>query len=250
MAVLKRVSESVYCVQRRAYLSCSYFVTLPDGVVCVDAGIDASGGDMVRGLGEAGRDPADVRAILLTHWHNDHAAGAARIQARSGARVYYHAAAAPWFTREKAATGWRAWLARRLPDAGPFGPMRGMLDAASPVALPAHAHVAEGDTVEEHFKVFETPGHEVGHVSFLFEPERVLFAGDALAVAGDHVTYIGRWLTRDVEAARASMLRCLDLAPKAICPGHRHPLIDPTPDHLARVRAEAAARKRWPIFGA
>ena len=247
---LRRVSESVYCVQRRAYLSCSYFVTRPDGVVCVDAGLDATGGDMVRGLKEAGRDVSEVRAILLTHWHNDHAAGAARVQEQSGARVYYHADAAPWFTREAAAKGVRGWLARRLPDAGPFGPLRGMLDAASPHRLDAHALVADGDVVEGCFRVLETSGHEAGHVSYWFEKERVLFAGDALAVAGDHVTYIGRWLTRDVEAARASMLRCLELPAKAICPGHRHPLVDPAPEHLAAMRAEVAARQRWPVFGA
>lgn len=69
-----RISESVYCIQRRAYLSCSYPVARPEGVALVDAGIDGQGRDAFVGLAAVGRKVSDVRAILLTHWHNDHAA--------------------------------------------------------------------------------------------------------------------------------------------------------------------------------
>jgi glyoxylase-like metal-dependent hydrolase (beta-lactamase superfamily II) len=247
---LIRISESVFCVQRKAYLSCSYFVVRDDGVVLVDAGMDASGNEMAAGLAEAGHRVEDVLAILLTHWHNDHSSGAARLQERSGAKVYYHAAGEPKYTRRTASRGFRGWLARLFPDAGPLAPFKGLLDAAPPYAIRADQQVREGDVVEGGFLVLETPGHDAGHVSYWFEKERVLFAGDALAVAGDHVTFLSRWLTQDLDAARRSMIRCLDLEPRAICPGHRHPLVDPDPARLRDLRDRLADGMRWPIFGA
>ena len=111
MPLTTRVSESVYCVQRRDYLSCSYFVIVPDGVVLVDAGIDVTARDMLEGLSEAGKTPADIRAILLTHWHNDHSSGAAALAELSGCRVYYHEAGRDKFTREALARGVRGWFA-------------------------------------------------------------------------------------------------------------------------------------------
>jgi len=247
---VRRISTHVYCVQRTVYASCSYFVARPHDVVLVDAGIDPTGGDMLAGLAEAGRSVREVSWILLTHWHNDHSAGAAVLQEQSGARVCYHAAGAAKFLREEAASGVRARLARLLPDAGWLAPLRGLLDAAPPRPLRAHHHATDGEIVAEDFEVLETPGHDAGHVCYLYRPDRVLFAGDALAVAGDHVTFMSRYLTQDQDAARASMLRCLSLDVKAICPGHRYPLVDPDPAQLAALRAKVARLKRFPVFGA
>jgi len=246
---VRQVSESVYCIQRKAYLSCSYLIARPQGVVLVDAGMDGQGGDALAGLAAVARRVSDVRAIVLTHWHNDHSSGAARMKELSGATVYYHEAAAPKFTRAAAARGVRRWLAARLPDAGRLAPFKGLLDAAPPRALAADRFVRDGDVIEDGLLVMETPGHEDGHLSFWFEPERVLFAGDALAVVGDHVSYISRWLTKDVEAARRSMVRCLELPARAICPGHRYPLVGPSSEHLAAKRQEALSLRRWPIVG-
>jgi glyoxylase-like metal-dependent hydrolase (beta-lactamase superfamily II) len=41
------------------------------------------------GLRALRADATTVRAILLTHWHNDHSAGAQAIHASTGAPVYY-----------------------------------------------------------------------------------------------------------------------------------------------------------------
>lgn len=249
MPVTTRVSESVYCVQRRDYLSCSYFVIRPDGVVVIDAGIDVTAEDMIVGLAEAGRAPTDIRAILLTHWHNDHSSGAGELIERSGARVYYHSRSREKFTRESLARGPRGWLAKQLPDAGFWAPTRGLLELAPPRAIFATHEVADGELLEGEFRVLETPGHEKGHVSYYFEPERVLFAGDALAVADRRIVFMSRFLTDDRRAARDSMLRLLDVPATAICPGHRYPLLDPDPAEIERTRHVLRKLRWWPIIG-
>lgn len=241
------VVPGVVCVQRVELLACSYVVARPDGLVLVDCGIDPAGADMEAGIRALGGRVEDVRAILLTHWHNDHSAGAPRLRARSGARVHYHAAGRDRFTRRSRSRGLRGWLARRLPDHGLLAPVQGLLDAAPPAPIEADMLVRDGDLVAGAFRVLETPGHEAGHVSYLLEPEGVLFSGDAVAVAGDHPTWVSRLLTDDLAAARRSMRRCLELAPRALCPGHRHPLVDAPPEVWRRAAAQVAGP--WPIFG-
>src|SRR5580700_4844546 len=93
-----RVADGVYCVMRRSYFTCSYLVDTGDGgVVAIDAGMKSSGSDVLHALREIGRLPQDVSALLLTHWHNDHASGAAELATASGAAVYYHATESPFF---------------------------------------------------------------------------------------------------------------------------------------------------------
>ncbi|MEZ3115560.1 MBL fold metallo-hydrolase [Halobaculum sp. MBLA0147] len=72
---------------------------LDDGTetVLVDAGaaMDTVRSDLEDGLATLDRTLADVDAVVLTHWHHDHAGLAGEIQRRSGATVYAHEADAP-----------------------------------------------------------------------------------------------------------------------------------------------------------
>src|SRR3954470_11789022 len=71
-----QVCDRVYCVMRKSYFTCSYLVTMPDGLVAVDAGMRSHGNDILAAIRHLGRSPAEVKAVVLTHWHNDHSAGA------------------------------------------------------------------------------------------------------------------------------------------------------------------------------
>jgi len=127
--------------------------------------------------------------------------------------------------------------------------MRGLLELAPPRGVEATRHVSEGDRVHGDFLVMETPGHIASHLSFYYEPVGVLFTGDAIAVAHDCVSFMSRFLTDDPKAARLSMLRCLDLAPAAYCPGHRAPLVNPSREHLERTRERVEKLRWWPVVG-
>jgi glyoxylase-like metal-dependent hydrolase (beta-lactamase superfamily II) len=243
------VTSNVYCVQRVDLLSCSYFVTTAHGVVLVDTGLDIDGEDMRFGLLEAGFDFPDVTSILITHWHNDHSTGAAAIAEASGAEVICHASNADRLARRETATGLRRLMAQCLPRRGTLSSLRGLLELAPPRGVEATSYASEGDRLASDFLVMETPGHVTGHLSFFYEPEGVLFTGDAIAVAHERVSFMSRFLTADKQAAKESMLRCIELAPEAFCPGHRAPLVKPSREHLARMRERLEQMRWWPVIG-
>ncbi len=251
MALLRQVlqvSASIWCVRQPSYLTCSYAVRTPDGVVLVDAGMDSTGSD-VRALLEAmGEGERSVRAVLLTHWHNDHAAGARATQQRSGCGVHYHAADAPWLSRATARGGLRGWIARRMPEWGLGILFIGLLGEAVPEAVSATSYLADGQVLSG-LEVIETPGHTPGHLSFYYPPERALFAGDALAVIDGKVRFMARPVTLDVAAARLSMVRCLSRDIGILCPGHREPLTVGVEAACDRMRQHLASGGRWPFLG-
>jgi glyoxylase-like metal-dependent hydrolase (beta-lactamase superfamily II) len=224
-------------------------VTTQDGVVLVDAGMDSTGADIQALLAAMGQSERSINAILLTHWHNDHAAGARAIQTRSGCPVYYHAADQPWLSRAAARGGLRGWIAKRVPEWGVGVLLIGLLGEAVPEAVNAADYVKDGQAVTGSFEVIETPGHTPGHVSFYYRSERVLFAGDALAVIGGRVRFMARPVTLDLPAARRSMERCLSLDIQVLCPGHREPLTAGVAAECDRMRRHLSDGGRWPLLG-
>ncbi|CAN7228155.1 MBL fold metallo-hydrolase [Paenibacillus sp. LjRoot153] len=106
----------------------------------------------------------DIVAILLTHAHFDHIGGVDEIRKLKGCPVYIHDLEADWLTNPKK-NGSARW-----PDLG-----------APIVTDPAEFALDEGQTLEFlgiQLKVFHTPGHSPGSVSFLYDNH--LFSGDVL----------------------------------------------------------------------
>src|SRR5579859_7738287 len=107
--------------------------------------------------------------------------------------------------------------------------------------------------VEDEFVVIGTPGHTPGHVAYFYRPERVLFAGDALAVKWGRVALMSRPVTPDLPRARASLVYCLERSlawnVERVCPGHQVPLLDKVRPSAEKLRAHVAGGGGWPIFG-
>ncbi len=101
----------------------------------------------------------------------------------------------------------------------------------------------------EGFEVLETPGHTRGHLSYYHGPSRVLFAGDALAVINGRLRFMARPVTEDLEAARASMRRCLSLSIDFICPGHREPMTRNARAECERMMTYLDRNGHWPLLG-
>lgn len=81
-----KVFDNLYYVGQTAYSA--WAVTTSEGIVIIDPIFDYSvEAEVVEGLRKVGLDPADIRYVIVSHGHSDHAGGARYLQDRFGARV-------------------------------------------------------------------------------------------------------------------------------------------------------------------
>lgn len=76
-------------------------ITSPDGHILIDGALPDSAPLILENIRALGFDPADVRLILNSHTHFDHAGGIAALQQATGARVAASPASAPVLERGK-----------------------------------------------------------------------------------------------------------------------------------------------------
>ena len=76
------------------------------GIIVIDPIFDYSvEAEVVEGLQKLGMDPADIRYVLISHGHGDHAGGAKFLQDKFGARVVM--GAADWEMLEEQDPSWK-----------------------------------------------------------------------------------------------------------------------------------------------
>ncbi|WIM94792.1 MBL fold metallo-hydrolase [Actinoplanes oblitus] len=172
-----------------------HLVVTDDGLVLVDTGLPRQAPVIERALRGVRRSLGEVRAILLTHHHPDHAGSAADLRARTGATLVAHAAEA-----------FHVAGSEQAPE--PAGRLRGFLFRRLGKVPPTKVDKLVGDGAEPvpGFTALHTPGHTRGHLSFLLDRAGgVLFAGDAATVRDGRVT--GPPVVADPERAAASLAR-------------------------------------------
>jgi metallo-beta-lactamase class B len=86
-----KVFDNLYYVGERDYSA--WAITTSQGIIVLDAIFDYSVKDQVEGgLRKLGLNPADIKYVVVSHGHVDHAAGAKYLQDTFGARVVMGAA--------------------------------------------------------------------------------------------------------------------------------------------------------------
>lgn len=99
------------------------------GCVLVDAGIPGSERKIGRVLAQQGLTFRDIKLIIVTHAHTDHAGSAARLRQLSGAPILAHKDDADFYNRKEpmtfCATGWVGKLFLQTP--APHQPYEGFV---------------------------------------------------------------------------------------------------------------------------
>ena len=156
-------------------LSQAYLVDLDDRLLLVDAGVPGNAARILAAVRDAGRTPADLGSIAVTHQHADHAGSVAAVARATGAEVLVHALDAPPL-RDGLAPVTGTFV-------GPLGRLgSGFAPQARLEAAPIARELADGDRIggPAGLRVIHTPGHTPGHVSLLLERDGgTLFVGDA-----------------------------------------------------------------------
>lgn len=209
---------------------------LPEGgIALVDPGPEARLDALRDGLAELGRTLNDVRAILLTHIHLDHATAAGAIMREApGAVVHVHAVGAPHM----------ADPSRLLASAGRIygDAMATLWGEFLPVPRESIRVVDEGDAAlpgGRRFEVAYVPGHAKHHVAYHEAATGTAWVGDVggIRIRGGPALPVTPPPDIDVALWKASMDRVMAWRPERIVATHFGPYGD-IDAHFAELAGE------------
>ncbi len=160
--------------QGTAHVIAAFLIHGPRGPVLIETGPGSTLPALLEELGKRGVGPADVRHVLVTHIHLDHA-GAAGWWARQGARIYVHPAGAAHLIDP----GKLLASARRIYGEAMDSLWGEVLSAPADRVLP----IEDGTVVDAagvSIEAIATPGHAGHH--HVFRCGDIAFAGDAAGI--------------------------------------------------------------------
>jgi glyoxylase-like metal-dependent hydrolase (beta-lactamase superfamily II) len=197
----------------RGLMSVPHVLRDADGVVLLDTGLPGDGKRIRRVMDAAGAGPQDVRAILLTHGHLDHAGSAAELKAWTGAPVYAH----PFEQQHIDGT---------YPYSG-LNRVCGALEAAGRAVMNYRAtkidvSIADGDELPfwGGLRVVHLPGHTIGHCGFYSAKHDLLFSGDLWVRFMMRTQTSPAVFSDDLSQIPSSMRRARTFGARWIVPGH------------------------------
>jgi len=220
-----------------------------DGVTLIDPGPTSCLPALESGLRERGLTLRDVRTLLLTHIHLDHAGACGTIVERvPGVKVYVHERGAPHMIdpAKLLASAMRLWGDQMDAVWGAFLPV----PAGQVIVLKGGERLNFAGTA---INVAYTPGHAKHHVSYLDEHAGMAYVGDTagVRVGGDYLIAPTPPPDIDIEGWQQSLDTIDAWQPVSLFLTHFGP-VTPARAHIARFRstvASAAAMSEEMIAG-
>jgi glyoxylase-like metal-dependent hydrolase (beta-lactamase superfamily II) len=192
----------------------------------IDCGYAGDGPRIGRAIEAEGRAATELRRVVITHGHPDHAGSAAEL-AGAGATVLIHPADVEGMRRT-----WKDVVRK---------PSRGTVFAAMTPPLERFEPIEDGDVLPilGGLKVVHTPGHTPGSVCLYGARDRILFVGDALQARFGRVSYASGLYSDDHAAARRAVKRLAELDVETIVFSHYAALTEGAAEVLARLANRA-----------
>ena len=156
----------------------SFLIESDDGLILIETGPESTFKTLKRAIEDAEYDWKDVKHVLLTHIHFDHA-GAAWKFAENGAKIYVHPIGLPHLQNPE-----RLWNSAKMIYKEEMETLWGRME---PIDESLLVPAKDGDTIaigKLEFKVHYTPGHAVHHNAY--QIGTTIFTGD---VAGVHINH-------------------------------------------------------------
>jgi glyoxylase-like metal-dependent hydrolase (beta-lactamase superfamily II) len=207
----------------------------------IETGSGADTARLVEGIRAAGLEPADIRHLVVTHIHLDHAGGAGALATLApDAIVWVHERGAPHLAdpeRLIASTA-RTYGSER---------MRALFGRTRPVPAERLRAVVGGDRIEVgdgSLEILHTPGHASHHIAVLDERSGTMFTGEA---AGSYLADLDVYRPAlpppevDVELALDSLRRIAERGPERLTTTHLGTIDDP----LEGCRRAAERIRTW-----
>jgi glyoxylase-like metal-dependent hydrolase (beta-lactamase superfamily II) len=214
----------------------AYVVETEDGPALFDCGPTSTIGRLETGLAERGLALTDVRHLLLSHIHLDHA-GAAGVLVRRHPDLVVHVSE---FGAPHVVDPARLEASARRLYGEAFDELWGEL---APVPA-ANVRIAEGAVAG--LEAFPTPGHARHHVSYLHS-DGTLYAGDAAGVRIEPARFVLPPCPPpeiDLEAWERSLDEIERRGPARLAVIH-FGVVDDVQSHLARLRETLGRWSAW-----
>ncbi len=214
----------------------AYLIPSSDGLIVVDCGPGSTLPKLRSAVSSLGYDAADIRHILLTHIHLDHAGGAGQLALETGATVYVHQRGAVHLLNP----------ARLMQSATQiYGAMMDTLwGAFLPVSEAQLQPLEGGETLRLgnlEICVAYTPGHAVHHLTYALDGH--VFCGDVGGVRLQGSPYLIAPTPPpdiDLELWRESISKLRSLEPHTLYPTHFGAHLDAAA-HLTKLEASLDA---------
>ena len=181
-----KITDSIYIVGGGKWglgisqvIDCNvYLIDTGDGLVMIDAGTGLEPERIDANIASHGFKVEDLKAIIVTHYHGDHACGASRFQKLSGAPIY-----APELEADTIRDGDEVQSSVALAKGGLYP-----LDFTYPKSDPV-IPLKEGDTLtigKITFTFYMVPGHSLQDMAIYAEIDgkKCLFTGDIVFAQG------------------------------------------------------------------
>lgn len=221
-------------------LVAAYLLPEPDGWALVETGPSTCREALLRGVAAAGVDARDVRDVLVTHIHLDHAGGLGAVAGDfPRARLHAHEVAIPHLVDPSRliAGARRAWgeASDRL-----WGDVL-------PTPAPRLHALRGGETLPlrgGELRALATPGHAKHHVAFFDTGLRAILAGDGAGVRLERSASIRPAIPPpdlDLEQLFASLDAMRQVEPRSVLLSHFGPTLHGA-DDLVAYRATV---ERW-----
>jgi len=195
-----------------------------DGVVLIDTLHEPHVDQLIANLRKAGIDLADIKYVLMTHGHFDHAGGAAQLR--------------PLLPNAKFAMTQIGW------DEATESAKRSEATPGRWTMMPQDVVVKDGDVIrvgENSFGVLETPGHTLGTASYTYDVKDGADTYRAITVGGLGLNAIKD--SKQVEAYIASVDKIEALVKQPDQPVTVHLTTHPFSNGLTEARDRLAARR-------
>ncbi len=216
----------------------SYLIETEEGLVLVESGPYSVFDHLREGLEDLGFAPRDIRHVLLTHIHFDHA-GAAWALAELGATIYVHPAG---YKHLKDPERLYNSAKRIYGDQMEF--LWGIMKAINEDRLVSVEDETEFTIGAHLFKAWHTPGHAKHHIAWQWD--RALFTGDVAGckIDGGPVVPPCPPPDIDVEAWHRSLRRIRAIQPEELYITH-YGQITRIKEHLKHLEEMLADWSNW-----
>ncbi|MFM8502727.1 MAG: MBL fold metallo-hydrolase [Actinomycetota bacterium] len=210
-----QIAKNIYRLPTLGPFINSYaFINDDSSVTLVDCGLEGSAKKLIKDLARIGKHPNDVVNIVLTHAHDDHVGGAAKMIKNCDVKsVMMHEKDSDFPPTGKTPTRDTSRLSGKLmkilPDRGyePFEVTKRLKD---------------GEIIDTAggLKVIHTPGHTDGHISLLHLESETLITGDSIFNMTSRMTWALSGFCVNYKQSQDTARKFLDLDFKNACFTH------------------------------